>query len=74
MCENDASRIVLADSRVSLQIVVTFPDNSRGISYDHNMFIVHETDVAKTTVSINMSVQSKLLEQNCMKKSLKIIR
>ncbi len=40
MSVNDASRIVINDSKVMLQIVASLTDDSRGIVYDHNMFIV----------------------------------
>ncbi len=45
ICENDASRMVIDDSRVKLQIVASFTDDSRGIIYDRNMFIVQATGV-----------------------------
>ncbi len=34
MSENDASRIVIDDSRVMLQIVASLTDNSRGVIND----------------------------------------
>jgi hypothetical protein len=40
MPENDASRIAIDNSRVTLQIVASLTDNSRGVIYDRNMFIV----------------------------------
>ncbi len=40
MSVNDVSRIVIDDSRVTLQIVASLIDDSRGIIYDCNMFIV----------------------------------
>ncbi len=40
MSVNDASRIIIDYSRVMLQIVASLTDNSRGVIYDHNMFIV----------------------------------
>ncbi len=43
MSVNDTSRIVIDDSRVMLQIVASLTDNSRGIIYDCNMFIVQGT-------------------------------
>jgi hypothetical protein len=43
MSVNDNSRIVIDDSRVALQIVASVTDNSRGIIYDHLMFIVLAT-------------------------------
>ncbi len=45
MCENDASGIVIDDSRVMLQIVVSLADDSRGIIYNKNMVIVQATEV-----------------------------
>ncbi len=45
MSVNDTSRIIIDDSRVMLQIVASHIDDSRGISYDFNMFIVQATDV-----------------------------
>ncbi len=41
MSVNDASRIVIDDFRVMLQIVASLTDNSRGIIYDNN---IPETD------------------------------
>ena len=41
MSVNDASRIVIDDSRVMLQIVASLTEDSRGIKYNSNMFIVH---------------------------------
>ncbi len=40
MSVNDASRIIIDDSRVMLQIVLSLADDSRDVIYDHNMFIV----------------------------------
>jgi hypothetical protein len=40
---NDAFRIVIEDFRVTLQIVVSLTEDSRGIIYDHTMFIVQAT-------------------------------
>ncbi len=40
---NDASRIVIDDSRVTLQIVASLTDDSRGIIYDRNVFMVQPT-------------------------------
>jgi hypothetical protein len=42
---NDASRIVIEDSRVMLQIVASLTDNSRCIIYYCNMFIVQAASV-----------------------------
>ncbi len=44
MSVNDASRIVIDDSRVMLQIMALFSNNSRGIIYDCNKFIVQASD------------------------------
>jgi hypothetical protein len=40
MSINDASRIVIDYSRMALQIVSSITDDSRGIIYNHNVFIV----------------------------------
>ncbi len=40
MSVNEASRIVIDDFRVLLKMLVSLTDNSRGIIYDHNMFVV----------------------------------
>ncbi len=45
MSEIDTSRTLIDDSKVTLQIVVTLPDESRGIIYNHNMFIVQSTNL-----------------------------
>ncbi len=44
MSINDTSRIIIDEPRVMLKIVVSLTDNSRGIIYDRNMFIVQGTD------------------------------
>jgi hypothetical protein len=41
MSVNDTSRIVIDNSRVTLQIVASLTDNSAGIIYNCNMSIVH---------------------------------
>jgi len=43
MSKNDASRIAIDNSRVTIQIVASLTDNSRGIIYDGDMFIVQAT-------------------------------
>ncbi len=43
MSVNDASRIVIDDSRVMLQIVASITEDSRCVIYDCNMFIVQAT-------------------------------
>ncbi len=40
MSVNDASRIIIDNSRMILQIVASLTDDSRGVTYNHNMFIV----------------------------------
>ncbi len=40
MSVNDASRIIIDESRVMIQIVASLTDSSRGIIYDCNQFIV----------------------------------
>jgi hypothetical protein len=42
MSVNDASSIIIDDSRVMLQIGASLTDNSRVIIYDRNMFIVQD--------------------------------
>jgi hypothetical protein len=43
MSVNDASRILIDDSTVMLQIVASLTGDSRGIIYDCNMAIVQAT-------------------------------
>ncbi len=43
MRENDASRIVIDDSRVVHQIVASLTDSCRGVIYDPNMFKAQTT-------------------------------
>ncbi len=38
------SHYAIDDSRVTLQIVASLTDNSRGVIYDQNMFVVQATD------------------------------
>ncbi len=42
---NDASRGVMDDSRVMLQIMASLPDDSRGVVYDCKKFIVQATEM-----------------------------
>ncbi len=53
----DASRIVIDDSRVTLQIVASLTDDSRGVIYDCNMFMVQATGqkVFKTEEELTQS-------------------
>jgi hypothetical protein len=43
MIISDASRSVVKDFRVMLQLVASLTNNSRGIIYDLNMFIIEFT-------------------------------
>ncbi len=43
MSVNDTSRIVIGNTRVMLQTVASLNDDSRGIIYNHYMFIVQAT-------------------------------
>ncbi len=43
MSANGASRSIIDDSRVTLHIVASITDNSRGVTCDRNMFIVQAT-------------------------------
>ncbi len=43
MSVNDATGMVIEDSRVMLQIVASLTDDFRGVIYIHNMFIVQAT-------------------------------
>ncbi len=45
MSINDASRVVTDDSRVIIQIVASLTDESRGVIYKCNMFLVQATDL-----------------------------
>ncbi len=47
MSVNNASRIVIDNSRVMLQIVASLSHNSRGIIYGHHMFIVVAAEESK---------------------------
>ncbi len=40
MSINDASRIVIDDSRVKLQTVASLTDHSKGVIFDHNLLLV----------------------------------
>jgi hypothetical protein len=45
MSANDASRIIIDNSRVMIHIVASLTDDYRGNIYDPNMFIVQATVV-----------------------------
>ncbi len=57
MSVNDASRIIIDDSRVILHVVASHTGNCRGIIYNHNMFIVKATGswlcIDKTDAIVN---------------------
>jgi hypothetical protein len=62
MSVNDASRIVIDDSRVMLQIVASLTDNSRGIIYYCYMFIVQNTDYRRLDlVDLGMPVRIQVI-------------
>jgi len=42
-CKSNASTILIDDSRVMLHIVASLTDDSKGIIYDCNMFVVQST-------------------------------
>ncbi len=48
---NDASRIIMDDSRVMLQIVASFTDDSIGVIHEHNTCLVQATDLDPPNVS-----------------------
>ena len=59
MSVNDASRIVIDDSRMMLQIVASLTDNSKGIIYNGNMLIVqagNNTKGGSITVQLTSSL------------------
>ncbi len=45
MSVNDTERSMIDESRVTLLIVASFTDDSRGVIYNCNMFIIKATDV-----------------------------
>ncbi len=47
MSLNDAFKIIIDYSRVTLQIVAFLADNSIGIIYGYNMLIVHAISLAQ---------------------------
>ncbi len=63
MSENDASKIIIDDSKVMLQIVTSLTDNSRGIIYDHNMFMVQDTEVNVLKLFFSLLLLAKMLER-----------
>jgi hypothetical protein len=55
MSVNDTSRIVIDDSRVSLQIVASLTDDSRGIIYDCNTFIVQAGKTKRGSITVPLT-------------------
>ncbi len=55
MIVNDASRIIIDDSRVPLQIMASLTDNSRGIIFDRNMFKVQATEIKTMYLLIRLN-------------------
>ncbi len=47
MSVNDVYKIIIDAFRVTLQIVASLTDDSRGFIHDRNVFIVHATDCLK---------------------------
>ncbi len=43
MSKNDASKLIINDTRVMLQKLASLTDYSRGVIYNRNMFIVQAT-------------------------------
>jgi hypothetical protein len=58
MSKNDVSRIVTDDSRAMLQIVASLTDDSVGIIYNCNMFIVQATALMGGHFSRRMMIES----------------
>ncbi len=54
---NDAWEFVIDYSRVTLQIVVSLTDDSRGIFYDRNMLIVQVNNVESKNIWIILPSQ-----------------
>ncbi len=57
MSENDASRILMDNSRVMFQIVASLTDDSRGVIYNVNMFIVQATGLNFMCKAKNQAIQ-----------------
>ncbi len=63
MSVKDASRIVIGDSRVTLQIVVLLTDDSRSVMYDHNMFIVQTNSLIFAGKAMSLPMRYAPLRQ-----------
>ncbi len=57
MSVNDASRIIIDDFRVMLQIVSSPTDNCRGNIYDQNMFVAQATGLYGSLHSYSCKLQ-----------------
>ncbi len=56
------SQYAIDDSRVTLQIVASLTDNSRGVIYDQNMFVVQATDCQIANNLLNCYSREALLK------------
>jgi hypothetical protein len=61
------SRIMIDDSRLTLQIVLLLTDDSRGVIYDHNKFIVQAAGVKYLLIT---NLLAHLLRASAMKKKV----
>jgi hypothetical protein len=69
MSENGASRTVSDNSRVSLIIVASLIEDSIGLIYDHNMFIVQATGgnlIKPFLDTIDILHHSKINKSSCL--------
>ncbi len=55
---NDASRIVIGDFRVMLQIVASLTENFGGIIYNCNMILVHATELIFISLGVKKHYRS----------------
>ncbi len=51
------SRIAIYESRVTLQIVASLSEDSRGVTYNCNMFIVQATDLILKGKGLSLSLK-----------------
>ncbi len=54
MSVKDASKILIDDSRVMLQIVMSLTNGSMGVIYDCNMFLVHKCTVFPVKIRLQL--------------------
>ncbi len=57
MSVNDTSSTAIDDSRVTLQIVASLSEDSRGVIYNCNMFIVQATDLIFKGKALSLSLE-----------------